>query len=522
MVVLDTQQVGDTKSALPLNVTSNAASFGDFGVALETELDNCLRQVLPANDHDEEKNCPQIDPAAISPITFTFPVTVPSLTPSLPVGSSAVNAEPESQEGISQTAQRKLAEPLQPRTVQIASAQPIDWLPAARTKQLPGVHEPSTSDQQRIERTQVPAEFQPQIEPEGPAESSAVPLSGTLLTRATTPIPPEFVTRAPALEDKSEAEVTDMATPPVESLPTIDPSVVNEKSASAPAWVLLSEAESKPNASAQADRSAEPPVPGFSAHVEARGSIDQSGKLDAAAGFKNGSSPHQEKEPKSEPNPILSLAFHRVVPDQGPVSSEQLLPTLTAPVLHTQTMPSAAFTFDSEVDSSGRLPEVWTDGDKVAVMSQLVEKAQLMVKEKNSEIVVSLKPEFLGRITLRATVLDQALVTTIVTESPAVKELLQSDLPALQNLLQEAGLNSAKVIVTRETDMNFAGSPSGSFHTDQQYTPSFSNQHQRSPFRWPDDGAWRVFEQRDLPPEIAGSSPALDNRYTSRSIHLIA
>src|SRR5438128_8653348 len=148
MVVLDTPQVGDAKSALPFNVTANAASAGDFGVALETELDNCMRQVLPANDHDEEKNCPQIDPAAISPITF--PVTVPSLTPSLPVGSSAVNAEPESQEGISQTAQRKLAEPLQPRTVQIASAQPIDWLPAARTKQLPGVHEPSTSDQQRI------------------------------------------------------------------------------------------------------------------------------------------------------------------------------------------------------------------------------------------------------------------------------------------------------------------------------------------------------------------------------------
>src|SRR5437762_12842206 len=114
MVVLDTQQVGDAKSALPLNVTSNAASFGDFGVALETELDNCLRQVLPANDYDEEKNCPQIDPAAISPITF--PVMVPSLTPSLPVGRSAVNAEPESQQGITQPAQRKLAAPLQPPT----------------------------------------------------------------------------------------------------------------------------------------------------------------------------------------------------------------------------------------------------------------------------------------------------------------------------------------------------------------------------------------------------------------------
>src|SRR5437867_12693248 len=95
-------------------------------------------------------------------------------------------------------------------------------LPAARTQELTSVHEPPTSDQHPIERTHVPAEFQPQIEPEGPAESSAVPLSEALLTRATTSIPPEFVRRPPAEEHQSEAGIADMARPRVESLPTIE------------------------------------------------------------------------------------------------------------------------------------------------------------------------------------------------------------------------------------------------------------------------------------------------------------
>jgi flagellar hook-length control protein FliK len=494
MVVLNTVQLDDAQSVLPLDVPSTPAASPDFGVALETELDNSIRQHLPTNHDDEEKSSPETDPAAISPLTL--PIPVPFLAISLPVSSTCANETPESRKGISQgPPMHAVANPLQPETLQIAFAEPVD--------------DPSASDQQPIELTPLPSESKLPIDLERPEKSSAVPLPRAV-----------FAKGRPAAEERSEAAVADIPKPPMQSPASIDTSVVNEKSGLTSSWVLVSQEESKSGQPA-ADRSHKPAVAGFNAHMEGQDTVDQRGKLEAPSAFQNGSSPHQEKEQKPESHPILIPAFPPVVPDQPAVSTEQFTSALAAPLLHARTTPpSAAFMFDSET-GSGRSTEVWTAADKAAVMSQVVEKAQLMVKENNSEIVVSLKPEFLGRITLRAAVVDQTLVTTIVTESPGVKELLQSDLPTLHNLLQEAGVNSARVIVTRESDLNFAGSSSGPLHTEQ-HTPSFSHQHHGSTFRWPDERAWSVFQQREAPPEIAGTSPAFDNRYSSRSIHLIA
>src|SRR6185295_586396 len=113
-----------------------------------------------------------------------------------------------------------------------------------------------------------------------------------------------------------------------------------------------------------------------------------------------------------------------------------------------------------------RHSEQWSQIEKSNVVSQVIEKARLFRWENNSEIIISLKPESLGRISVRAAMVDQTIVATIVAESDKVRSLLQSELPALHRALQQDGI-PARIDVAQAREPNFAAGGGGQPHLHQ-------------------------------------------------------
>ena len=121
----------------------------------------------------------------------------------------------------------------------------------------------------------------------------------------------------------------------------------------------------------------------------------------------------------------------------------------------------------------------WTQVEKANVISQLVEKAHLLAAGKNTELVINLKPEFLGRLCVHASMDNNILVATITVDSPAVKSLLESHLPILHQSLQEQGLSASKITVVQGSELTFGQLNSGD---SRQHQGLESQQPSRLPF----------------------------------------
>jgi len=225
------------------------------------------------------------------------------------------------------------------------------------------------------------------------------------------------------------------------------------------------------------------------------------------------------EKPATDPD-AFPKAIHRALTSPSPAMAEDGKPIVAATPLSVE----PAVVHRSVMNATGdhgaaAILEMPAEPQKASVISQLVEKAQLLVRDRNSEIVIALKPDSLGRITLRASMVDNELVTTIVAESHAVKTILQADLPALHSVLQEAGVETARVIVAKETDMNFAGgAPSN--HSFEFQQPQHQSQQQAGSSRWYDE--WASMNLEGEQPQLSRVPVSVDSRYAARSIHFIA
>ena len=148
-------------------------------------------------------------------------------------------------------------------------------------------------------------------------------------------------------------------------------------------------------------------------------------------------------------------------------------------------------------------PSQWAQVERADVLSQLIEKARALRWDRNSEIVVSLKPESLGRISMRASLVDRTMVATLAAESESVRQILQLELPTIQRSLQDQGI-IARVAVAQETALNFAGSNSS------HGQPRFSN------------GTDLPFREHETAHNPAAILEVADARYSTHSVHLIA
>lgn len=111
------------------------------------------------------------------------------------------------------------------------------------------------------------------------------------------------------------------------------------------------------------------------------------------------------------------------------------------------------------------------------VLAQIVDKAKLMVKLNSSEMNIQLKPEFLGKLSIKVLVEDGLVTARFVTDNNHVKQVLESSLGALRQSLESQGLKVDKTEVEVQTgnDRGF-GNPNSWQENDRTNRGTFLRQ----------------------------------------------
>lgn len=116
------------------------------------------------------------------------------------------------------------------------------------------------------------------------------------------------------------------------------------------------------------------------------------------------------------------------------------LPTLTF-ATQTQTQTIAK----TETAAPAQTTEAATGAQ---VYDQLVDRIQTMRTDGQEQMVIQLKPESLGRLTIRLTMSEGGLVAQLAAANPKVQESLAAQAATLANTLSEQGLKDVRVVVT--------------------------------------------------------------------------
>jgi flagellar hook-length control protein FliK len=236
----------------------------------------------------------------------------------------------------------------------------------------------------------------------------------------------------------------------------------------------------------------------------------------------NGDVQDQQSQGSKHNNPEINIPRRPVEPEEEqravhlmyePGPETQLPSDPHGPVSRHDTGEIVPAGSSKTTETPGAPQSVWNQIEESNVISQIVAKARGYQWEKNSEIVISLKPESLGRISLRASIVDQTVVATIVTESDKVKNLIELEMPALHHALHENGM-PVRVVVVQGSDLSFSNT-AGNGQSHQHQHPSFQHSN-GSPDPWAPPIGDRNDAGLNEPPDI------IDSRYRSRSIHLIA
>ncbi|MEW6619745.1 MAG: flagellar hook-length control protein FliK, partial [bacterium] len=90
------------------------------------------------------------------------------------------------------------------------------------------------------------------------------------------------------------------------------------------------------------------------------------------------------------------------------------------------------------------------------ILYEFIEEASLHLKKDSSEIQVKLKPEYLGKLELKITQQDGKIFAKFVVENFELKELIESELASLKEILVEKGLDlqGIEVYVGQEPGKN--------------------------------------------------------------------
>lgn len=78
--------------------------------------------------------------------------------------------------------------------------------------------------------------------------------------------------------------------------------------------------------------------------------------------------------------------------------------------------------------------------NKSDIVNQVVKKADIIVREGHSEMIMKLEPESLGKLNLKIVVEKGLITAKFIAESQQVKEVLESSFGQLKDALQEKGI----------------------------------------------------------------------------------
>lgn len=143
-----------------------------------------------------------------------------------------------------------------------------------------------------------------------------------------------------------------------------------------------------------------------------------------------------------KPDPSFQDSAKAISAQQSTIVAEKTTLGQAAALARSET--SAAGTFESKV------------------MDQIVDKASLRSIQGRSEVRISLKPEFLGKVQMNISTHKEQVVVRITTDQPVVKEIIESHLHHLKAELQNQGLTIDKF--------------------DVMVNPDADQQHHREPF----------------------------------------
>ncbi len=88
--------------------------------------------------------------------------------------------------------------------------------------------------------------------------------------------------------------------------------------------------------------------------------------------------------------------------------------------------------------------------NKYDIISQLVEKASAGVKEGKYEMQVTLKPEYLGKVSIEMVMEDQGMVVKILAPNHSVENAISSQMMHLEQDLKAQGIEVLKMEVTQQ------------------------------------------------------------------------
>ena len=124
------------------------------------------------------------------------------------------------------------------------------------------------------------------------------------------------------------------------------------------------------------------------------------------------------------------------------------------------------FYFGQQAVQNGQ-PDL-SDVSPTDVITQIGNEIQMNFNTELKELKVQLKPEHLGSVTLKVSMIDDVLFVDISTENAAVKSIVESHIHDLKQTLSLQGIEVGRLNVSAEGNMSGSGSQSGMFSSHAQ------------------------------------------------------
>jgi flagellar hook-length control protein FliK len=137
-------------------------------------------------------------------------------------------------------------------------------------------------------------------------------------------------------------------------------------------------------------------------------------------------------------------------PEEGAAVSERFSLTPREP----RPSPAAEGGSTRSADAAAALrdKETATGTVRSGVFDQIVQRAVVQVGNDHGEINIDLKPDFLGRVRMQIVTDNQQVSVRILTELPAVRDMIETGLQQLKSELQNHGLQVERLEVAVEND----------------------------------------------------------------------
>ena len=137
-------------------------------------------------------------------------------------------------------------------------------------------------------------------------------------------------------------------------------------------------------------------------------------------------------------------------PEEGAAVSERF--SLTPREPHPSPGAEGASARSADAAAALRDKETATGTVRSGVFDQIVQRAVVQVGNDHGEINIDLKPDFLGRVRMQIMTENQQVSVRILTELPAVRDMIETGLQQLKSELQNHGLQVERLEVAVAND----------------------------------------------------------------------